>query len=116
MKDAKMLEGKWKVARMPELADDYLALSPDPHVHLRSSTSKKLHGTYEFGVQSGNMNGRVERSNNGHLHFIFTFEGTDEMGPVHGFGTATLVEDNTLEGELRYHMSDTYRFIWKRIK
>jgi len=71
---------------------------------------------YEFGVQSGNMNGRVERSNNGHLHFIFTFEGTDEMGPVHGFGTATLVEDNTLEGELRYHMSDTYRFIWKRIK
>jgi len=47
MKDAKMLEGKWKVARMPELADDYLALSPDPHVHLRSSTSKKLHGTYD---------------------------------------------------------------------
>lgn len=116
MKYARMLEGKWQVARMPELVDDYLVLSPDPHVHLRSSTSKKLHGTYEFGLQSGDIDGKVEKNKDGQLILTFTFEGLDEMDPVHGYGSATLVDNNTLEGEMRYHMSDTYHFMWKRIE
>ena len=116
MKDVRMLEGKWQVIRIYELVDDYLVLSPDPHIRLQSSTSKSIHGTYEFGAQSGDIDGRVGRSKDDQLILTFTVEGTDEMDPVHGFGTATLVDDNTLEGEMRYYISDTYRFIWKRIE
>jgi len=115
MKDIKKLEGKWQVVEMPDLVDDYLDLTPDPHVYLKIISSKEVDGTYEFGAQSGELDGQIERTKENQLILTFTFEGEDEMDSVHGFGKATLIDDNTLKGEMRYHRSDTYRFTWKRV-
>lgn len=113
MMDAKKLEGKWQVVEMPDLADDYLDLTPDPHVHLKIKSSMEIDGTYEFGAQSGELNGQI-REEEGQIVLTFTFEGQDEMDFVHGFGIATLIDENTLKGEMRYHKADTYLFTWKR--
>ncbi|MCH8068106.1 MAG: hypothetical protein IID16_02360 [Candidatus Marinimicrobia bacterium] len=115
MKDTRKLEGKWQVVEMPDLVDDYLDLTPDPHVYLKVINSKDVDGTYKFGAQSGEFDGQIEKTKENQIILTFTFEGEDEMDPVHGFGTAILIDDNTLKGEMRYHRSDTYRFTWKRV-
>lgn len=110
----KALTGKWRVVELPDLSEDYLGLTPDPHVQLKVSKTGEVDGTYQFGLQSGELDGKVETAENGSPRITFTFEGNDEMDPVHGFGTATLTATNALTGEMRYHMSDTDRFTWER--
>jgi hypothetical protein len=108
------ISGKWLVAETPDLADDYLDLTPDPHVMLRMRARKEIEGDYQFGAQSGALDGRLEKLPDGRTRLSFTFEGEDELDPVHGYGDATLVDENTLKGFMRYHLGDTYRFVWKR--
>jgi predicted molibdopterin-dependent oxidoreductase YjgC len=108
------LSGKWQVAEVPDLTDDYLELTPDPHVKLRLRGRSNVQGTYQFGAQSGELDGRLEQLSDGHARLRFTFEGEDELDPVHGYGEATLVDENTLKGYMQYHQGDTYRFVWKR--
>jgi hypothetical protein len=110
------ISGKWRVAELPDLVDDYLDLSPDPHVLLQLRGRGEIDGTYEFGAQSGAIDGRLERLNDGRVRLSFTFEGNDELDPVHGYGEAILVDEATLDGYMRYHLGDTYRFTWKREK
>ena len=109
------VSGKWRVAGTPDLAEDYLDLSPDPHVMLKVRSRGEVDGSYEFGAQIGELDGRLDPIADGRVRLSFTFEGDDEYDPVHGYGEATLVDDNTLNGFMRYHQGDTYRFIWKRI-
>ena len=109
------ISGKWRVAKLPDLADDYLELSPDPHVLLKLRGRGEIDGDYEFGAQSGTIDGRLERFNDGRVRLSFTFEGNDELDPVHGYGEAILADENTLDGYMRYHQGDSDRFIWKRV-
>jgi len=109
------LSGKWQVAEMPDFTEDYLELTPDPHVMLEARARSEIDGAYQFGAQSGEFDGRLEQLSDGRLRLSFTFEGEDELDPVHGYGEAVLVDENTLDGYMRYHQGDTYRFIWKRI-
>lgn len=108
------LSGKWRVAEIPDLTDDYLSLSPDPHVKLKKAGRNEIDGSYQFGAQSGEIDGSLEQLSAGSLRLSFTFEGEDELDPVHGYGEAALVDENTLQGYMRYHRGDTYRFVWKR--
>ncbi len=108
------ISGKWRVAEMPDLADDYLELTPDPHVTLKVRARGEIDGEYEFGAQNGTIDGRLERLTDGRVRLSFTFEGNDELDPVHGYGEATLIDENTLDGYMRYHQGDTDRFTWKR--
>jgi len=108
------ISGKWQVAGLPDLADDYLSLSPDPHVMLKLKSRGEVDGAYEFGAQSGTIDGRLEQLTDGRVRMSFTFEGNDELDPVHGYGEAILANENTLDGYMRYHLGDKYRFTWKR--
>jgi hypothetical protein len=122
--DVAGLSGRWRVAELPDLTDDYLAETRNPHVNL---TVKKrdlsIQGDYQFGLQSGVMDGEVvqeERRTEGGVvktvRILFSFEGNDEMDEVHGYGDAILSEDErTLTGRMHYHYGDTYRFVWKRL-
>ena len=108
------ISGKWRVAELPDLDDDYLDLSPDPHVMLKVQRRGDIDGDYEFGAESGVIDGRLEPLTDGRMRLTFTFEGEDELDPVHGYGEAILTDENTMEGFMRYHLGDTYRFVWKR--
>ena len=109
------ISGKWQVAKVPDLTEDYLDLTPDPHVMLEVRARGEIDGAYQFGAQSGELDGRLEQLSDGRVRLSFTFEGEDELDPVHGYGEAILVDENTLNGYMRYYQGDTYRFIWRRI-
>jgi len=109
------VSGKWQVAGIPDLTVDYLGLTPDPHVLLKVRTRGVVDGAYQFGAQSGQFDGRLEKLSDGRIRLSFIFEGEDELDPVHGYGEAILVDENTLDGSMRYYQGDNYRFIWKRI-
>ncbi|GEM_PF-4980529 len=68
----------------PDLAEDYLDLSDDPHVMLKVKERGSVLGTYQFGAQSGELDGRLEVPAEGNLRLVFTFEGNDELDPVNG--------------------------------
>jgi hypothetical protein len=41
---------------------------------------------------------------------FFTWEGCDEMDPVHGEGSAEITDDGVLEGEIAFHNGDESHF------
>jgi len=103
MEDFIKLEGKWKVVKIEEMTDDYFTESPDPHVLINVNPPDHATGTYIFGPQSGEMDCHIKKKKNGQLILTFTFEGNSGTDSVHGYGKATMVDDETLKGEMRYH-------------
>jgi hypothetical protein len=50
MKAKNLFTGKWRVIEMPDLVDDYLPLTPAPHVLLKVSETGAINGTYQCGA------------------------------------------------------------------
>ena len=65
----------------------------------------RLDGEFKIGGQSGGIDGRLQDDHT----VLFTFDGFDEMDPIHGLGTVTIVGDR-LTIALRYHMGDEFSF------
>ena len=108
------LSGKWKITEMPDLTDDYLAESKDPHMRLTFS-GKNVSGHFEYGLSNGELDGEVIESEGRPLEIRFSFEGSDEMDEANGYGVAVLSDDNkTLTGKLHYHLGDDWRFACRR--
>jgi hypothetical protein len=112
--DEKDFAGKWRVTEALDLVEDYLSLTPDPHVQLTVKNRKEVDGSYQFGAQDGLIDGRFKRDKEDNLRLVFSFEGSDEMDHVSGFGIAALEAQDTLLLEMHYHMDDTYSFRCKR--
>lgn len=112
--DVKAFGGTWRIAELEGFDREYIELTGPPLVRLRVSRRGEVDGSFAFGAQESGIDGRIERSDGGPPRMTFTFEGVDEGDMVHGCGYATLFDQDTLRGELRYHLSDTIRFTWRR--
>ena len=113
------LSGKWAVVELPTLPEDYLALSPDPHVLIRHEEFGRFSATYQFGAQRGEIDGRVDEVWPDAAQLFLTFAGTD--GEDNVFGAAGDVaynaqEEDTITGTFRYHHGDDVPFVWKRVR
>ena len=100
--------GTWDVVSSPDFDDDYLSMEVAPYVKLRQE-GNRVEGEYQLGLQTGDLDGRLE----GGDRIQFTFEGMDEMDEVHGAGTAT-VKGDQMTFMLMYHMGDDFTFECKR--
>ncbi len=100
--------GTWDVVCSPDFDDDYLHMEGRPYVKL-SQEGKRVAGEHHLGLQTGNIDGRLESER----RVIFSFEGMDEMDPVDGAGTAT-IEGDRMVFTLMYHQGDDYTFECKR--
>lgn len=110
------LSGKWKITEMPDLTDDYLTESKDPHMML-IVRGKRVSGHFEYGLSNGDLDGNVIESEGKPLEVRFSFEGFDEMDEDSGYGEAVLLEDNkTLTGTLHVHLGDDWRFICRKMR
>jgi hypothetical protein len=96
--------GIWDVVSSPDFDDDYLHMEVAPYVKLRQERNR-VEGEYRLGLQTGNVDGRLEGDN----RIVFSFEGMDEMDPVNGTGTAMLKCDRLIF-KLMYHYGDEYTF------
>jgi hypothetical protein len=81
--------GIWKVIEAMDMMDDYLSLTPDPHLKIEVNGEDEVAGSFEFGAQDGDIDGQFEQDKES-LRLIFSFEGWDEGDEVHGFGTASI--------------------------
>jgi hypothetical protein len=108
------LSGKWKIIEMPDLTEDYLSESKDPHMRL-TFRGKNITGHYEYGLSNGQLDGEVIETEGRPLEIRFSFEGFDEMEEDHGYGEVVLSDDDkTLSGKLHCHLGDGYRFTCKK--
>lgn len=96
--------GTWVVVESPDFDDEYMRMETKPYVTLRQS-GDRVSGEYHIGLQSGDIDGRMQTPN----QIAFSFGGMDEMDEVHGRGTAKL-EEGRLAFTLHYHMGDTFTF------
>ncbi len=110
------LSGRWVVAELPSMDDDYLTLTPDPHVFVTHTEFSRFSATFEFGAQSGVIDGRVDEVWPDAAAIFFTFHGTDEGDEVSGAAAdaAYHAEDGTITGTMRYHNGDDLPFVWRR--
>ena len=113
------LSGKWAVVELPTLSENYLTLTPDPHVLIRHEEFGRFTATYQFGSQRGEIDGRVDEVWPHAAQLFLTFVGTDGDEPVLGAaGDAghNAHDEDTITGTLRYHHGDDLPFVWKRVK
>lgn len=100
--------GTWRIVASPDFDDDYLSEEAEPYVRLRQS-GDRIDGEYHVGLQSGEIDGRLQAED----RIVFSFAGMDEMDEVNGAGTITM-EENSLIFTLMYHQGDDYSFECER--
>lgn len=112
------LSGKWIVASLPSMDDDYLELTDDPHVQIKQTASGRFRGSYHFAAQDGEVDGRIDEAQPNVALLSFTFEGTDEGDEFHGAGVDVVwkAKGDQIVGVMRYHNGDDLPFVWKRAK
>lgn len=106
--------GKWRVVEALDLVEDYLDISPDPHILIEVKRKNEVSGSYQFGAQEGEIDGHFENDQTGNLRLIFTFEGYDDMDHDCGYAAASLEAPGVLYLEMHHHMGDTYRYRCRR--
>jgi hypothetical protein len=106
--DRTSLIDTWQVVVSPDFDDDVLHSEGTPFIALRQEGGRVV-GTYQIGLQGGDLDGRLQ----GDGSALLTFEGTDEMDPVNGAATARLDGDRMIF-TLMYHQGDDYTFECER--
>ena len=84
--------GTWRVEGLEGFDREYIELTNPPLVRLVISRGGLVDGTFAFGAQEGELDGRIERPGEGPPRMAFTFEGWEEGDMIHGYGVAALVE------------------------
>jgi len=104
------------VVDLPSMSDEYLGLSPDPHVLITHDEFERFSATFQFGAQEGEIHGRVAEVWPHAAAIFFTFVGIDEGEEISGAAAdvAYNAEDDTITGTVRYHQGDDQPFVWRR--
>jgi hypothetical protein len=112
------LSGKWAVVELPSMTDDYLALTPDPHVLITHTEFERFSATFHFGAQQGEIDGRVDEVWTHAAAIFFTFVGTDEGDEISGAAADAGYNAayDTITGTMRYHQGDDLPFVWRRVR
>jgi hypothetical protein len=100
--------GTWRITSSPDFEEDYMSEEVEPYVRLRQS-GDRIDGEYHVGLQSGEIDGRLQSEH----RIIFSFAGMDEMDEVNGAGTITMNRDSLIF-TLMYHKGDDYKFECER--
>jgi hypothetical protein len=99
------LAGRWRITEMELWDANFLDLVQPAFISFDGEGG----GEFAFGAVQAGLDCWY-----GGQSVDFTWEGFDEMDPVHGDGDAELEEDGTLTGEIRYHLGDESTFKARR--
>lgn len=107
--DGSEVAGRWRITELPDLDQEYLQEFPKRELQLEVR-GRTASGNFEFGLVSGQLDGRIEAGPLGNSRIVCSFDGADEMTPVTGILVAEPVGPHTMRGEFRFHQGDTYSF------
>lgn len=103
------LAGLWHITEMELWDEDYFNMEVQAYVEVNESGS----GEFQFGLVHGGMDGDLSRG--GATERIeFTWEGNDECDEAFGSGWLSLVDQDTLKGQIKLHHGDRSTFTAKR--
>lgn len=94
MKQMKPFSGKWRIVEME--VPGFIRIGSDGT------------GQFQFGLVSGNIDGRVEPCGDT-PRFEFSWSGQDENDPGSGRGCA-VIENGELKGRIYLHLADDSAF------
>ena len=99
--------GKWRFVHM----DDFARKDIDMEVPAHITLEKGAHGSFQFILVSGEMDGKyIASTGTGLCVFDFTWAGNDECDEASGDGLMAFLSDTRAEGEIRFHCGDTHAF------
>lgn len=104
------LAGTWHILEMSGWDADYINMEVQAYIRI----GKNGIGEFQFGLVSGQVNGRFEKDADGPV-FDFTWEGSDEGDDMSGDGWISAGDDGTAEGEFRIHMGDISLFRARKV-
>ncbi|MEJ2620793.1 MAG: hypothetical protein P8163_11140 [Candidatus Thiodiazotropha sp.] len=104
MKQIKPFAGKWRIVEMEAWDQDYVDLEVPGFIRIGSDGT----GRFQFGLVSGDIDGRVEQFGNV-ARFDFSWSGQDENDSMSGRGWA-VIENNELDGRIYLHLADDSAF------
>jgi hypothetical protein len=102
--------GNWNIVKMSDWDEEYCNMEVQAYIKI----GNKGAGEFQFGLVSGLINGDIITKNGEDL-FDFTWEGCDECDKASGDGWMKIKEDETGEGEIRFHGGDKSTF-WAKKK
>ena len=94
--------GTWNIIEMDQWDTDYINMETQAYIKV----DKKGNGEFQFGLVWGEINGEIVEVGN-EQRFSFTFEGNDEMDSVSGDGWLKAIDENSLQGLIRFHSGDS---------
>ncbi len=100
--------GLWQVVSSPDFERAYLLMETDPYIRVRKGAHLDFNGDFHIGLIQGDFVGRLDGK-----RVLISFEGADEMDPVHGAGTLVL-RGKQLELKLLFYDGDEYTFVCTR--
>ncbi len=98
----KKFAGTWNIIEMDQWDTDYINMETQAYIKV----DKKGNGEFQFGLVWGEINGEIEEFG-GETRFSFTFEGNDEMDAMSGDGWLKQIDENSLQGFVRFHSGDS---------
>jgi hypothetical protein len=101
--------GGWRITEMEEWDNDYINMETQAYIEI----DKKGHGTFQFALVRGNINGEIQDVS-GEKWFDFTWEGNEEYDQISGSGWLKLINENELNGRIKFHSGDSSLFKTKR--
>lgn len=104
MKTPDLYVGKWRITHMDEWDQDFVDLVVPDYVKIEKDGS----GSFHFGVVQGEMDCRVEKTDDNTL-LRFSWEGSDECDHASGRGWIR-VNGKRMEGHIFFHLGDDSRF------
>jgi hypothetical protein len=97
--------GKWRIIKADLWAADYLDSVEAAYIRFDANG----HGEMVFGALQAALDCQTSPTT-----VFFTFEGSDEMDPLSGTGSAEVIDDGTLEVEISFHLGDDAEFTARR--
>lgn len=105
------MAGRWHIYEMEQWDKDYLDMEVQAYINIKKDKT----GSFQFGLVSGSINGKVIEYADGDK-FEFTWEGNDECDLASGSGWCRLKGKDSLEGEFRFHEGDDSTFVATRVQ
>jgi hypothetical protein len=103
--------GKWRITEMSNWDKDYFDMEVPAYIEI----NKNLMGNFQFGLVSGQIDGRITKYKGVEL-FEFTWDGNDECDSASGSGEIALIDESNAEGTIQIHLGDSSAFKAKRMK
>ena len=107
----KQYTGTWHITEMETWNEEYFNMGVQAYIRVGSDGF----GHFQFGLVSGQIDGELISYQNLE-RFEFTWDGSDELDPVSGSGWLQLVDKNSVEGWIKFHLGDSSLLRARRVE